>query len=154
MVRKNVSGFILQLVTVFLLFDGNPQNLQDPSFRAYGCRTSLILRPGAASIPVTCTVWYDASAGRESEYYVETAQPRLGQVLMGCAFGFDRVQNRSDCVAPDFSPGSYKGTEMAPRGQDGPDVGDEPGRSGDVLRDPIDPKSRRRGDTQRPAKRR
>lgn len=99
-----VSGILAQLVTVFLLFDGNPKNLNDPSFRAYGCNTSILLRPGPGGrIPVACTVWYDASADRESEYYVETAQPRLGQILMGCAFGFDRSKNRSDCVAPDFS---------------------------------------------------
>ena len=113
-----MSGFILQLVSVFLLFDGNPQNLVDPTFRAYGCQTSLIVRPGAGgSFPVACTVWYDASAGRESEFFVETAQPRLGQVLMGCVFSFDRSKNRSECVAPDFGQGlpSKRGERVGER---------------------------------------
>ncbi len=117
MVRQNVSGIILQLVSVFLLFDGNPQNLSDPTFRAYGCHTSILVRTGpGGSFPVACTVWPDASAGRESEFYVETAHPRPGQILMGCAFGFDRSKNRSDCVAPDFAQPSYKSPDDGYRG--------------------------------------
>ena len=162
MVRQNVSGIILQLVSVFLLFDGNPQNLQDPTFRAYGCRTSIIIRSGAGgSFPVACTVWEDASAGRQSEYYVETAHPRLGQVLMGCAFGFDRSQNRSDCVAPDFAEASYKGVGDMNRD---PDEGEGEGEVATVEvdrdravgepRDTDRPDARRSGGKQRVLKHR
>ena len=157
-----MSGIILQLVSVFLLFDGNPQNLEDPTFRAYGCRTSMIVRPGAGgSFPVACTVWEDASAGRQSEYYVETAHPRLGQVLMGCAFGFDRSKNRSDCVAPDFAQASFGDVNER---RDPDDVGEgegevasaevDQGRAAGELRDTDRPEARRSGGTKRAPKRR
>jgi len=142
-----VTGIIAQLVTVFLLFDGNPQNINDPSFRAYGCNTSILLRPGPGGrIPVACTVWYDASADRESEYYVETAQPRIGQILMGCAFGFDRSKNRSDCVAPDFSHSqSITGNRIDGKTEAGEDAEVEKVRDRDSAAD---------HDTERPSPRR
>jgi len=160
MVRQNVSGIILQLVSVFLLFDGNPQNLTDPTFRDYGCRASMIVRPGASgAFPVVCTVSYDARAGRQSEYYVEVPHPRPGQIMMGCAFGFDQSQNRSDCVAPDFAQASHRGVGDVNRD---PDEGEGEVATVEVDRDRADseprdtdgPEARRSGGKQRVPKRR
>lgn len=100
-----MSRIILNLVSVFLVFDGNPRNIQDPTFHSYGCTTYLISTAGRPDErPVPCSTWYDARADRLSEYFTEAEMPAPGEVLMGCVYAFDEAGNRSACVAQDPGP--------------------------------------------------
>ena len=100
-----MSRVLLNLVSVFLLFDGNPGNAYDETFLGYGCNAYVMTYSGLPNrLSIPCAVWYDARSDRRTEYYTETVTPEVGEVLIGCIYSMDTSGNRSDCVAPEFGP--------------------------------------------------